>query len=337
MIEDDSISEVVLLTQLPTDSWFQGTALRPDGRVLATRLDLPELYLFDPEDPESEPVLLHTFPDASGLVDVCSLKGCDDEFAVISGVFDIPNATFEKPIVWRVKFSSKDDVTPTVTCIREVAEAGFVAALIAATEKTLLVADSSNYCIWRVDIATGKASVLCKEEPMVALSEEEPYGINAVCINDRFVYFGNESTGCLGRVPVKFGPDGSGDEWDIHATGPAQVVTDEIPHSDGLTLTKDGNVAYSANYVNGQLRRIDIDDATGKGTTTLLMENLVTPASLQLVYSDDDNGKAKMLCLCLGEIDLSWVRDAGDSSWSDIANINESVTVTVTTEVVEYS
>ncbi|KAK7752166.1 hypothetical protein SLS62_005910 [Diatrype stigma] len=337
MIEDDSISEIVLLTQLPTDSWFQGTALRPDGRVLASRLDLPELYLFNPKDPESEPVLLHTFPEASGLVDVCPLKGCHDEFAVISGVFDIPNATFEKPTIWRVKLSPKDDVPPTVSCIGEVAGAGFVAGMIAATEKTLLIADSSNYCIWRVDIATAKSSVLSKGESMVALSEEEPYGINAVCITDRFAYFGNESTGCLGRVPVKFGPDGSDDGWDIHATGPAQVVSDEIPHSDGLTLTKDGNVAYSANYVNGELRRIDIDDATGKGTTTMLMDNLVTPASLQLVYDDNTSGKAKMLCLCLGEIDISWVRDDGDGSWSDIANINESVTVTVTTEVVETS
>lgn len=332
MIEDESIEDVVLLTQLPSDSWFQGTALRPDGRVLAARLDSPELYLFNPEDDEdAEPVLLHTFVEASGLIDVCPLQGCQDEFAVISGVFDIPNATFERPIIWRVVFSSKDDVQPTVTKITEVADAGFCAGMIAPTENTLLVADSSNYCIWRVDIATGRASVLATGESMHAASEEEPYGVNAVLINDRYAYFGNESTGTLGRVPIAF--DSEDDGWDIRATGPAMVVTDDIPHSDGLVLTKDGSVAYSADYVNGQLRRIDIDDATGKGTTTLVMENLVTPASVQLVY-DTPSGKPRMLVLCMGEIDLSWVRDA-DGSWSDIANINDSVTVTVTTEVVE--
>lgn len=331
MIEDESIESVVLLTQLPSDSWFQGTSLRPDGRVLAARLDLPELYLFDPEDPESEPALLHTFDEASGLIDVCPLKGCPDEFAVISGVFDIPNATFEKPIIWRCVFKSKDDLQPTVTRITEVAGAGFCAGLTAATEKTLLVADASNYCIWRVDIATGNAEILATGEPMHAASEEEPYGVNAVLVTDGFAYFGNESAGSLGRVPIAF--DDEDDGWDIRATGPAKVVVDDIPHSDGLVLTKDGTVAYSADYLNGKLRRIDIDDATGEGTTTLVMENLVTPASVQLVY-DTPSGKPRMLVLCMGEIDLSWVRDA-DGSWSDIANINDSVTVTVTTEVVE--
>ncbi len=289
MVEDDSISDVVLLTQLPSDSWFQGTALRPDGRVLASRLDQPELYLFDPLQPDSEPVLLHTFEGASGLINICTLEGCHDEFAVLTAVFDVATFQFEDPIIWKVSFSSKDDLEPKVTKATEVVGAGFCAALVSISPRTLLVADSSSACIWRLDITNGKISSLVADEIMRPVGEgeggAEAYGVNTVCIGGGYVWFANESAGVLGRAPIELG---SGDDgWDIRATGPAVLVTDDIPHPDGLVINKEGNIVYNTNYIDGELRRIDVDPVTGKGETSIILDNLVTPASLEVVYDSE--------------------------------------------------
>lgn len=340
MLEDESIAEAVLLTQLPTDSWFQGTCLRPDGRILASRLDLPELYLFDPAQPEAEPVLLHSFSSEGGLMDVCPMGPDRDEYLVVSGVFDIPSATFEQPKIWKATFSGADD-QPNVELLAEIDQSGpkFVASIWPVSERTLAISDTNNNCIWRYDLATGRSEVLARDismhpAPMKAGDREEPYGINRIRVSGNYVYYGNESKGLLGRVPVEFGPDGDG--WDLRSVGPAQIISEDTPHSNGLVLTNDGKTAYSANYVNGTLKRVDIDEETGKGKTTIVMENIVTPASLELLYPKD-GGKPRMYILCAGEMDLTWVKADGTGSWADIANINVSVTVTVTTEEVVES
>ena len=347
LIDDESIGEVILLSELPTDSSFQGTSVRPDGRVLASRLDLPELYEFDPENPHTPPRLIYTFPDTGGLVKVCPLKGRHDEYAVVSGTLDVANFEFRRPLVWRMAFGANDEIK--VTLVTELKGTGFPASCVSATEKTLLVPDAGLACIWCVDIEDGRCAKLIEDEEMgAAIADEDTgesafYGINGIVLAGEWVYFANESRGTLGRFPVSYGRRTEDDEepddgWDIHATDEARVITDEIPHSDALVFSKDNpNVGYSANYVNGHLRRIDIDPVTGAGEVRDVMENLVTPVSVELVYPED-GGKPKMIILCTGEIDISWVQDH-QGSWSDIANINDSVTVTVTTteEVVEVA
>ena len=347
MIEDESIGEVILLSELPTDSSFQGTALRPDGRVLASRLDLPELYQFDPKNPEAPPQLIYTFPDTGGLVQICPLKGCHDEYAVVSGTLDVAKFEFSRPLIWRIALSSNDDEPPKVTLITEMKGAGFPASCWSATERTLLVPDSGLACIFRIDVQDGRCDKLIEDDEMGAAiadesaEQEDFYGINGIYLIGEWAYFANESRGTLCRFPVSYGRRTDDDEepddgWDIHATGDVKVITDEIPHSDALVFTNDPNVGYSANYVNGHLRRIDIDPVTGAGEVRNVLENLVTPVSVELVYPEDGS-KPKMIILCTGEIDISWVRD--HEGWSDIANINASVTVTVTTteEVVEVA
>ena len=340
VIEDESIAEVILLTELPPESSLRGTSLRPDGRVLAARLDLPELYQFDPQNPDTPPRLLYTFPDTSGLLKVCPLKGRHDEYAILSGTLDVATSEFSKPLIWLMVLSPNDDEPPKVTLIMELKGTAFPATCVAATERTLLVPDSGLACIWGVDIEEGRCEKLIEDEsmgpapPNETTGESEFYGISVLELVGDWAYFSNESRGTLGRFPISYGRRTGDDEepddgWDIHPIDDVRVITDRIPHSDSLAFAKDPNVGYSPNYVTGQLRRIDIDPVTGSSEVRVVMENLVTPVAVELVYPED-GGRPKMIVLCTGEIDMSWIKDH-EASWSDIANINGSVSVTVVT------
>lgn len=86
MVVSETHEDIVLVTQLPSDSLFEGFAMRPNGHMLLTRLDMCELYTLDAENPDAEPCLLETnFPGANGLINLCPLQGRSDEYAVIAG------------------------------------------------------------------------------------------------------------------------------------------------------------------------------------------------------------------------------------------------------------
>ncbi|ORY58819.1 uncharacterized protein BCR38DRAFT_446704 [Pseudomassariella vexata] len=321
------IEDPILVTQLPSDAWFEGFALRPNGHILVSRLDQPELYTLDAENPDAQPELLHTFPDANGLINLCPLLGCEDEYAVLSGIVDLGNVKFENFIIWRVKLHGSDP--PELTQLAKLESSGFCIGIMAATERTLLIADSQKHCIWRFDMPTGKTSVLVADETMKIASTDDFFGLNRLRMVGNYVWFTNTSAGILCRVPIELDKDDP--VTGVRTTGPVETITDDLPHCDGLAVTKDQEVVYSASYMNGWLWKVNIDPETGEAKTDVVMENLVSPTAVELVYVD---GKPKLFIVCCGEIDLGWINADDRTSWSDLAQINASVTVTVTTEEV---
>lgn len=323
--------DVVIIDQLPSNSWFEGCVVRPNGKVLASRLDAPELYTFVAEDSDATPTLVHDFSaDASGLVNLCSLEGTDDEYAVISGTVDVANVKFDNFILWRVSLSSDDSAPAKVTKLGDLSETGFSIGVAPVSETTLMIADSSRSCIWSFDIPTGKLTLLIGDESMSAASKDDFFGLNRLRLADGYVWYTNSSVGTLCRFPVEYGPNVEGG---IRPTGPIEVVAIGMQHCDGLALTKDNKTAYLVSYMQGYLWKVDIDPVTFKGTVTSVKENMISPTSVEYVHA---GGKSKLYIICCGEIEIGWVNDE-NRSWSDLAHINASVSVTVTTteEVVE--
>src|SRR2546429_191408 len=68
--------------QFPNSTWIENLAVRPNGNLLVTILNTPELYQVDPLDPR-EPALIHKFPRALGLLGIAEVD--HDVFAVIAG------------------------------------------------------------------------------------------------------------------------------------------------------------------------------------------------------------------------------------------------------------
>ncbi|KAI1840097.1 hypothetical protein JX265_009343 [Neoarthrinium moseri] len=318
------VGDVALLTQLPSDAWFEGFAQRPNGQLLMTRLDQPELYTLDAEDPDAEPQLVYTFEDATAAVNLCPIKGKPDEYVVITAMLDLATVYITDHVMWHVTLKDGQDIK--VEMIAEL-DAGAAIGVIPVSERLLLIADSFRGTIQRFDLSTGKTSVLVDDDALNPATEG-PYGINRLRLTDGYVWFTNNGTGTLYRFPVKIS------DSDIEMTGPIQLISDEIPHCDGLAVTPDMKEAYTASYVDGWLWKLDIDPESGKSELAIVMENLVSPTAVEIM---DSNGKPKIFVVCCGEVEVGWVNSADKTSWSEFRDlsVNAQVSVTITEEVVE--
>jgi sugar lactone lactonase YvrE len=328
MVSDRWIDDIVLVDQLPSNSWIRGMAIRPNGKGLMFRLDKPELWTADIDTPESEPELIHTFPDIGGIINFCPLLGAEEDYLVISGGVDMENVVFNDFAIQRVSLSPDDSRPPIVTKIAAFPDAGLLIAATALTERLILLADSGKHSIRWFNLETGKSGLLIEDDSMKVETEKDFFGLNQLRISGGYLWFTNNSAGLLCKIPMEVNENDS--EVPVRLTGPIECIVDDIVNCDGLILSDNREHAYMINYVNGSLWRVDIDSKTGEGTTQIIMEDLVSSTTLQLHIAD---GKKKLYIVCCGEIQSGWYGSEG-RPWGDIAAIS-SVTVSVTVVTTE--
>lgn len=337
--DDPSLRDIVLVDQLPSDAWAEGIVVLPSGDILATRVDGCELFHIsgksserDDEADTSTKVLL-SFPKANAVLNICRLNGTTEgkeEYAVLTAYTDFLTGEYHSSAVWRISFDGGDAATPTMAKIADLPEAIFCLGMIPVTDEVLIVVDTAKYCIWHIHIPTGRVSVLVSDEPtMLPKTKDEMFGTNRVRLAGNHLYHTNTSTGVLHRTPIEYISNGS----DIRVTGPPQFVASGLEFSDGLVVKRDGTTAYCSNYVSGLLRRIDID-AEGKGIVSTLVDDLISPTSIDLVYKDENDDKPTLYLLCCGAVYQTLLETHGPAF--DYAGINKNdmkLEVTVTTEI----
>ncbi|KAH7312480.1 hypothetical protein B0I35DRAFT_480933 [Stachybotrys elegans] len=323
MTSDHYVDEVVLVEELPSNSWVEGMVLRPNGEALLTRLDQPELHVVDPSVPDALPRLVHTFPDCSGVLNLCPLTSDKEEYAVITAMVDVEKVQFHTFTLWRLGITSDDAQSVEVSKIAALPDALLALGVIPVSDRILLLADSGKNCIWRVNITTGNMTLLVESDWMKAISDEDFFGLNRLRLVGHYLWFTNNSAGSLCRIPIELSED---PDVAVEIAGDVQLVSADIPHCDGLVISGDSKAAYMVNYVSGTLWRVDIDPS-GRGSTVSIMENLVCPTAVELREAD---GKRKLYVVCCGEIEVGWVTEDDRRSWGDIAQINASVEVSVT-------
>ncbi|KAI1338461.1 hypothetical protein F5Y15DRAFT_417107 [Xylariaceae sp. FL0016] len=319
-----SEEDIVLVTQLPSDSWFEGFALRPNGKILAARLDQPELYTFRAEDEDATPELLHTFPSCTGLVNIDTVPGRQDEYVVLAANLDLETASNTDNVLWHVALSADDSSPPKATKMCDVTGTGFAIGIVAISERTFLIPDSHKSCIWQLDSETGTKTEFYADETMkVATADHSTFGLNRIRVFDDFLYFTNTSAGFVGRIPIAM--DRSNPAVGIRVTGPVQKVCDQLPHLDGLAISKDQTHAYTASYVDGQLLELRVNPATGEGKMEVIVTSLDSPTGVELVYVD---GKPKLYVVCCGEIDMAWIPKYDENPWAAMGDINSAISIT---------
>jgi hypothetical protein len=329
MAEED----VVLVTQFPSDSWFEGFVLRPNGKVLATRLDQPELYTFEAEDPDAVPQLLCTLPDCNSLINICPIPGSHDEYFVLASTADLEAVVHQDVCLWRVIMNSDDDIPPQIIRVASVPDKGYCLGVKAVSDRIILLPDGKSACIWHMDTKTGRKTVFADDPSMKRDTGDGFFGVNRIQILKDYVYFSNSSEGTVCRIPIELDP--SHEDVGIRVAGPVQTVACNLPsHLDGLAVSPDQTHAYVASHIDGRLHKVQIDPATGKGTTHVIMSNLDSPTGVNLLQSPDDPNKLKLYIVCCGEIEVAWM-PRSDNPWEAIRDINSAVTITVTQEVIE--
>ncbi|KAJ2994720.1 hypothetical protein NUW58_g1481 [Xylaria curta] len=330
-----SEEDVVLITQAPSDSWFEGFVLRPNGKVLATRLDKPELYTWEAEDQDAVPQLVCTLPDCNSLVNICSIPGYEDEYFILASTADLEVVTHKDVWLWRVVMGSDDSLPPKTIRLTSVPEEGYCLGVKAVSDRIVLLPDGRTSCIWHLDTQSGKKTLFAQDESMEYGAGEGFFGVNRLQIVGNFVYFTNSSGGNICRIPVEF--DSLHEEVGIRTAGPVQTIVDNLPsHLDGLAVSPDQTHAYVASHIDGHLHKVQIDSVTGKGTSHVILTNLDSPTGVNLVPRPDDPGKMKLYIVCCGEIEVAWM-PREDNPWEAIRDINSAVTIVVTEQVVETS
>ncbi|MCJ1396921.1 hypothetical protein MMC11_000113 [Xylographa trunciseda] len=266
-------------------SWIENLAVRSDGHILATRLDVPQLYEFSPLIPNSKPTLIHAFPSTAGftgLTGITELAGHPDVFAFIAGNFSAA-AVRTKPggcAVWRVDMRQR---TPTVSEIAHIPQASVPngMASLDAAEHAVLISDSTLGNVWRLDLRSGAYTVAIDDPKMNKVRPNATESVNGIRIFGGYLYFTNSDALFFARIPIH--ANGT-------ASGPSEIVAYAVGKGlmfDDFAIDDDGT-AYVATGNGNVVTQITPDGRAAIIAGNLNSTELASPTSVQFGRTERD-------------------------------------------------
>src|SRR5436190_22690083 len=109
----DPAESVTPLYQFPLGSWVENISIRPNGNILLTRLDVPELWEINPlsRSTSYNARLVYTFPNATGLTGIAEVA--PDVFAVTAGDTTNPAGHAGAFSIWKVRMNGQGNAAAT--------------------------------------------------------------------------------------------------------------------------------------------------------------------------------------------------------------------------------
>ena len=230
-------------------------------------MSTPELVQLNPFDTSEVPIVLHTFPNALGLLGITETE--PDIFVVISGNFSLTtvSSTPGSYTAWRVSFA-EDPHGKTMSKVSRIADltrASFINGItsLGSKQNAILMADSTLGVVFRLNLWTGEYEVVIDDPVMKATSSDAIEGINGLKVHGDHVYFTNFDRGLFARVPIY--PNGTA------ASSASVVATARSPYYawDDFAVDKHG-VAYAAALRDDSITRITL---SGESMTVAGNEN----------------------------------------------------------------
>ncbi|MCJ1328034.1 hypothetical protein MMC10_004709 [Thelotrema lepadinum] len=218
--------------QFPNGSWAENIAVRPNGNLLITRIDVPELYQIDPSSPNSTAEIVFSFP---ALATLGIAETSPDKFAIVAGNCTLAGSQTGSYSIWSVDFGNQTQgKAANVAKIVDIPEGQFLNGLSKVNDHTVVVGDIFAGVIYGVNIKTGKHYV-ASTDPAIAAVPGAFVGVNGIRAKDGFLYFVNSGSNVFGRFPI--GADGK-------QTGNSSIIATVLePYQsyDDFTYNKDGN------------------------------------------------------------------------------------------------
>ena len=214
-------------------TWYENIAVRANGRILATRIDVPELMEIDPTTGEGRSIL--TIPGSKSLMGINELE--PDVWAVGAGDYILGPGTV--PGSYSLWIADLNGPKPVVSLVTKIPEIGLLNGTETWSKDVVLAADSTNGRIYRINVRDGSYSVVLDAKELDG-DESQPIGINGLKLYQGWLYFTNTAQKATYRVPV-------GD--DASTTGPVEIVATGPFIPDDLCIGADGTV-----YVTDPLR-----------------------------------------------------------------------------------
>ncbi|KAJ5808989.1 hypothetical protein N7474_010258 [Penicillium riverlandense] len=259
---------VETLYQFPQNgSWVSNLAFRPDGSLLFTRLDVPEVWLVNTTSGDAS--VAHSFSNVTSCFGISEIE--DDVFAVVIGNFSTktyqptPGSFSLQKLDFNNVDVKEDDRISKLPAASEIAALPDAQALngmatLSKESNLVLIADSPKGAVWKVHTKSGNYSVALNHTTMLpAEGQALPLGVNGLKVVDDYVYY--SSTTRMEFCRVKVDSDGTAvgdyeviasgflpDNFDVTSEGTAYVATD--PQNSVVRITPIGQISLVA---GGQL------------------------------------------------------------------------------------
>ncbi|RHZ62782.1 putative Patatin family phospholipase [Aspergillus thermomutatus] len=252
--------KVKQLANFGPSSWIENLAIRHSGEVLATELLNPRILQVDPEG-RLQPIVIHSWAEGAsagkydGVLGIAETR-YDEFYVAVAGLYDetmmlLPNST---NYIFRVDFSTlKVSWTgevlsnATVTKLTDLEGSQLVNGAATLNEDAILVADSYNGWVYKVDVRTGEYDVII-DDPLMKYSyvtdPQENVGVNGIKVFRGYLYWTNYAAGLLARIEI---------DEDGKPCGASEIIASNLTGSDDFTLDENG-VAYIALGLLNELR-----------------------------------------------------------------------------------
>lgn len=197
--------------EFPIGTWAENLAVRSNGQLLVTVLNVPQLLQVDPLSLQ-ESFLIHEFPNpdkSDGLIGIVEMG--KDVFYALHGNFTISDTEGSPGTysVWKVDMNTFKGgengtvVAPaTVSLFTKIPEAAGPNGLTALNKYEILIADCKLGVIFKLNVKSEAYEIVIKDPLMTAGPRLSSLGVNGIKILDGFLYFTNTQAGTFNRIPI---------------------------------------------------------------------------------------------------------------------------------------
>ncbi|KAF7547853.1 hypothetical protein G7Z17_g7438 [Cylindrodendrum hubeiense] len=243
-----SVKTIFQLSSQPT--WFENISIRSNGAVLATRLDVPEVWAIDPATSTGSSLIrlpLAEDDPTNALTGICELS--PDIFAIGAGVYDMAGGTGPKPGSFSVWLADLTGDKPRVSKVADTPEIVMINGMATWDEQTALVTDCLSGKIYKLDISSGSYSIALEDETMTTPPNAPfPICINGIKVHrtpaQAYVYYTTTTRQSVYRLPVTSA---------LESAGPAETLASGLLPDD-LAVAQDGTVYVCTNTTNTVVR-----------------------------------------------------------------------------------
>lgn len=235
-------------------SWLENISRRPNGMLVVTRADVPEVWTINVTNGSSH--MAATIPNARNLFGITDIE--KDVFAIVAGNVSLATATPENGTfsVWKVDFNSDKPAISIIAAINNATWLNGMTTFRNDTSTLVLIADTSQGVIYRLNVDTGNYSIALADQTMRPDPNQPlPIGVNGVKVLDNYVYYTSSTQQVFVRVPVNEEASATGsfesiasgfsqDDFFLSQTGIAYIETHE--QNSVVRVTPDGQISRVA-------------------------------------------------------------------------------------------
>ncbi|KAH8895612.1 NHL repeat-containing protein [Thozetella sp. PMI_491] len=241
--------ELQMIHQFPNGTWIENMAMRRNGQIMATDVAGSKIYLVDPKQPQSDPVVVATFDSGFAIAGITEIE--DDVFYTTGTFGDVYHFQFRDntSAVWEVDmrhYSKTGQSSKRKVADLPAAGVPNGMTLLSKKDGTILVSDSKYGLIWRVNIYTGASEVVLDDPKLKPVQNATVmFGVNGIHIVDSFLYFANTNQGLISKYPI------SREGFKI---GEIVDITTDVRNADDFAIDKSGAIWLAENTANRLVR-----------------------------------------------------------------------------------